>query len=176
MSTEDSNAPTSYQPAGPIDGRSRQARALKAQQEAEGQAPVPPSQRRRRASTGGFAQKLDAPPRPGYVRRWVNGNDPARIREMEELGYTMVSESAGEGSARTDGQGTRISRHAGKDEQGAPFQTFLMETPDREYQLGVQDKEEARKPFEEAIRRSADTTGQVPGAYQPGVSTIRHSG
>lgn len=173
MSTEDNAAPASYTPAGPIDGRSRQARALKAQQDTADA--VPRTQRRRRASTGGFAQKLDAPPRPGYVRRWVNG-DPARIREMEELGYTLVSDQAGEGSSRTDGLGSRISRHAGKDEKGEAYQTFLMETPDKEYEFGMLDKEDARKPFEDAIRRSADTTGQVEGAYQPGVSTIRHSG
>jgi len=174
MTDQDSYTPG--QPASPaetLNGRSRQARALKAQQEAAD--PVPRTQRRRRASTGGFALKLDAPQRPGYVRRFVNG-DPARIRAMEELGYTLVTETAGEGSSRTDGQGTRISRHAGKDENGAPFQTYLMETPEEEYAFGLADKEDARKPFEEAIRRSADTTGQVPGAYQPGVSTIKHSG
>lgn len=136
---------------------------------------TPRSGRRRRGSTGGFALKLDAPQRPGFVRRFVN-DDPARIQRLEELGYTMVNERAGEGNARTEGQGTRISRHAGKDENGKPFQTVLMETPISEYEIGLEDKEEGRKPFEDAIRRSADTTGQVPDAYQPGQSTIRHSG
>lgn len=131
--------------------------------------------RRRRGSSGGFALKLDAPQREGFVRRFVN-DDPARIRHMEDLGYTLVNERAGEGIARTEGQGSRISRHAGKDENGQPFQTILMETPISEYAVGLQDKEEGRKPFEDAIRRSADTTGQVPEAYQPGQSTIRHTG
>ena len=130
--------------------------------------------RRRRGSVGGLTFKLDAPERPGYVRRFVN-DDPARIKQMEELGYTIVSERAGEGQARTDGLGTRITRHAGKDGNGAPFQTVLMETPVSEYEVGLRDKEEARKPFEEAIRRSADTTASVPDAYQPGQSTIRHN-
>lgn len=164
--------------AEPIDGRSRQARALRAQQEAEtAQAAVPQRQRRRRASAGGFALKLDAPPRPGYVRRFVNGN-PARLQKMEELGYTLVNDPAGEGSSRTDGLGTRISRKAGQDEDGAPYQTYLMETPKEEFEYGLQDREDARRPFEEAIRRSADTTGQVENAYKPGggQSTIRHSG
>jgi len=172
MSTQDNHPKADLNPPEPIDGRSRQARALKAQDAGQ---PVPQGQRRRRASTGGFALKLDAPERPGYVRRFVNG-DPARIHRMEELGYTLVSEPAGEGSSRTDALGTRIARHAGKDENGAPFQTYLMETPKEEYAFGELDKEDARKPFEEAIRRSADTTGQVEGAYQPGQSTIRHSG
>lgn len=137
---------------------------------------VPASGRRRRGSTGGFALKLDAPQRPGFVRRFVNG-DPSRIQHMtENLGYTMVKDAAGEGNARTDGLGTRIARHAGKDENGLGFKTYLMETPVAEYAIGMDEREEARKPFEEAIRRSADTTGEVPDAYQPGQSTIRHSG
>jgi hypothetical protein len=156
-----------------LDGRSRAARALKAQ-EGDGQA-VPQGRRRRRVSAGGFALKLDAPPRAGFVRRFVNG-DPARLLKMEELGYTLVNDPAGQDSARTDELGSRIARHAGKTEEGQPFKAYLMETPVSEYEFGVQDKEDARKPFEEAIRRSADTTGQVENAYQPGQSTIRHSG
>lgn len=131
--------------------------------------------RRPRASVGGFALKLDAPSRPGHVRRFVNG-DPLRIQRMQELGYSFVTDQADSGTSRTAGLGTRISRHAGKTEDGAPMQTYLMETPQEEYDLGLQDREDARKPFEEAIRRSADTTGQVEGAYQPGQSTIQHSG
>jgi hypothetical protein len=137
---------------------------------------TPEPQRRRRPSTGGFALKLDAPARPGYTRRFVNG-DPARIQAMEELGYSFVSQPASEGKARTDGQGTRITRHAGKFESGAPMQAVLMETPDNLYLEGVAEKETARKPFEDAIRRSADTTGEVEGAYAPSTrSTITNSG
>jgi len=161
--------------AAALDGRSRAARALRAQQEADGQGPVPEGRRRRRASAGGLALKLDAPQRPGFVRRFVNG-DPARIRKMEDLGYSLVNDQAGEDSARTDELGSRIARHAGKTEEGQPFKAYLMETPTSEYEFGLQDKEDARKPFEDAIRRSADTTGQVENAYQPGQSTIRHSG
>lgn len=135
---------------------------------------VPRGSRRRRGSVGGFSYKLDAPQREGFVRRFVN-DDPARIRQLEELGYTIVNQTAGEGEARTDGQGTRITRHAGKDENGKPFQTVLMETPITEFEVGLKDKEEARKPFEQAIARSADTTASVPDAYQPGQSTIRHN-
>lgn len=156
--------PEAHDTAAPVS--TRKARMM--------EAAVPKSQRRRRASVGGLSLKLDAPERPGYVRRFVNG-DPARIRRMEELGYALVNETAGEGKSRTDSLGTRISRHAGKDENGAPYQTYLMETPKEEFEFGVADKEDARKPFEEAIRRQADTTGQVEGVYSPGSSTIRHS-
>jgi hypothetical protein len=138
---------------------------------------VPAGKRRRRASTGGFALKLDAPKREGYVRRWVNG-DPARIAELEDLGYTFVSEKAGEGAKRTDSQGTRISRHAGRLESGAPMQAFLMETPVEEYNVGLAEKEDRLKPFEDAIRRGDDPTGGLDKGeiYQPSRSTINHSG
>lgn len=133
---------------------------------AETKEAVPPSRRRPRASAGGFALKLDAPQREGFVRRFVN-NTPGRLQAMEDLGYTLVNDSAGAAESRTEGLGTRISRHAGVTDRGEAMQTFLMETPAAEFNYGVADKEEARKPFEEAIRRTSDPTGQVDGAYAP---------
>lgn len=141
-------------------------------------ASTPKTLRRRRASVGGFALKLDAPKREGYVRRFVNG-DPARIAALEDLGYTLVNERAsGRGAQRTDSVGTRIARHAGKFENGAPMQAFLMETPIEEYEVGVAEKEDRLKPFEDAIRTGADPTGGLaPGEiYQPGKSTINNGG
>jgi hypothetical protein len=38
---------------------------------------TPPARRRPRASTGGFSLKLDAEQRPGFVRRFVNGDPTA---------------------------------------------------------------------------------------------------
>lgn len=127
---------------------------------------VPPARRRPRASAGGFSLKLEAEHRPGYVRRFVNG-DPSRILKMEALGYTLANDRAGEGKSRTDGQGTRITRHAGKLEDGAPMHAVLMETPAHEYAHGVADKEESRRIVEDTIRRSADPTGQLENAYVP---------
>lgn len=129
-------------------------------------APTPKSQRRRRASVGGFKQKLDAPQRKGFVRRWVD-NDPSRIMAMEELGYTFAADKAGEAEARTEGMGTRISRHGGKRPDGAPQSLVLMECRAEDYSLGVQDKEDQLKPFEEAIRAGADTTGRLTDSYEP---------
>lgn len=143
--------------------------------EATGQA-VPPARRRPRPTTGGFTTKLDAEPRPGYVRRFVNG-DPNRIMKMEALGYTLVNDQAGDGSARTDGQGSRITRHAGRYEDGAPMQAVLMETPEHEFQYGVADKEAGRRAIEDKIRRSEDPTGQLENQYAPKVqSTIERPG
>lgn len=140
-------------------------------------AATPPAQRRKRTPVGGIALKLDAPKREGYVRRFVNG-DPARIQELQELGYTFVGEKAGQDAARTEGLGSRISRHAGKLDSGAPMQAFLMETPVSEYEIGVVEKEDRLKPFEDALRRGDDPTGGLTSAevYQPGRSTINNSG
>lgn len=137
---------------------------------------VPSSQRRRRASTGGFRQKLDAPARNGYQRRWVD-NDPSRILAMEDLGYSLVNDRAGDGASRTDGLGTRLSRHAGKREDGSPQQLVLMECRAEDYAAGVQDKEDALKPFEEALRARRDTSGRVENSYEPrdGASSINRA-
>lgn len=126
--------------------------------------------RRRRAPVGGFRTKLDAPQRPGYVRRWVDDN-PVRINEMRDLGYDFVQEQAATGAKRTDGLGSRISRMAGKRDDGSPHHLVLMETPAEEYALGTQEKEERLKPFEDALRAGADTTGRLQDAYKPSASS-----
>lgn len=128
------------------------------------------TQRRRRASVGGFRQKLDAPQREGYVRRWVD-DSPARIMEMQDLGYDFAHEKAGAGAQRTDGQGSRISRMGGKRDDGSPHQLVLMETPADEYAIGTKEREDALKPFEEALRAGADTTGRLQDTYKPSASS-----
>jgi hypothetical protein len=126
---------------------------------------TPKSQRRRRASTGGFKQKLDAPTRKGYVRRWVD-NDPSRIMAMEELGYALVADKAGEDENRTEGMGTRIARHGGKRDNGQAQQLVLMECRAEDYAMGEREKEDQLKPFEDALRRGADTTGRLNDQYE----------
>jgi hypothetical protein len=121
---------------------------------------VPTTLRRKRASVGGLKLKLEAPKREGYVRRFVL-NDPSRILAMQELGYQFA-----DADTRTDGLGTRIERHAGKDENGAPQRLVLMETPESEYRVGVAEKEEALKPFEQALRAGRDTTGKLQDTYE----------
>ena len=126
--------------------------------------------RRRRSQAGGFKLKLDAPQREGYVRRWVD-DSPARLMEMQELGYDFAHDKAGAGSSRTEGQGSRISRMGGKRDDGSPHQLVLMETPDSEYAVGVKEKEDALKPFEDALRAGADTTGRLQDTYKPSNSS-----
>jgi hypothetical protein len=103
--------------------------------------------------------------------RWVN-DEPGRILKMHELGYDFA-----ERDTRTDGQGTRIERHVGTAPTAPLKLAYLMETPDDQYAIGVAEKEERLKPFEEAINRGEDTTGKVQDAYVPqsGRSTINNS-
>lgn len=140
-------------------------------------AATPEPQRRRRASTGGFRLKLDAEQRPGFTRRFVNGT-PERLREMEDLGYSVVSGAASDGRKRTDGLGSTISRHAGRDDEGKAYQAVLMETPNDLYAQGEAEKEDGRKAFEETIRRGLKTKDTPDGAYVPSGagSTINHTG
>lgn len=132
---------------------------------------TPKHNRRKRASVGGFKTRLDAPQEKGMVRRWVN-DEPGRVPAMHDLGYDFA-----EADTRTDGQGTRISRMVGTHPNGEPMMAYLMETPEREYAVGIAEKEERLKPFEEAIARGEDTTGKVQDAYVPksGRSTINNS-
>lgn len=134
-------------------------------------AATPRHNRRQRASVGGFKTRLDAPQKPGMVMRWVN-DEPGRIQDMNALGYDFAQRDT-----RTDGQGTRIERIVGTHPNGEPKKAFLMETPEDQYAIGVAEKEERLKPFEEAINRGEDTTGRLEEAYTPasGRSTINNS-
>lgn len=132
---------------------------------------TPRHNRRKRASVGGFRTRLDAPDRKGFVQRWVN-DEPGRMQEMHDLGYDFAARDT-----RTDGQGSRISRNVGTHPDGSPKLAYLMETPEKEYAIGVAEKEDRLKPFEEAIKRGDDTTGRLQDAYTPasGRSTINNS-
>lgn len=110
-----------------------------------------PTRRRKRADVGGVHLRLGAPARPGFQRRWVN-DEPGRIALLHELAYEHVSEQG----IKSDGPDSRVRRLVGTQAGGAPQNAYLMETPDAEFQAGVREKEEARKPFDEAIQRGED--------------------
>lgn len=128
-----------------------------------------PVKRRRRASVGGHALKLDAPARPGYVRRWMNDNGN-RIAEAGELAYDFVTDP----SIQTTDAGSRISRLVGTKANGEPLRSYLMETPEEEYQAGQDEKEERNRQIDEAIMAGVDSTGQLgPKAETYGQGSIQ---
>jgi hypothetical protein len=105
-----------------------------------------PAKRRKRGAVGEMAQKLSAPARPGFQRRWFNDHDN-RIAKAGELAYEHVTETGIQSSA----PGSRVSRLVGTKPNGEPLHSYLMETPLSEYQLGVEDKEEVNRQVDKAI-------------------------
>lgn len=121
------------------------------------ESPVPAAQRKRRAKVGGHALKLKAPERPGYTRRFAIAK-PSRIAELEELGYTRVSDPSIPSTGL--GSGT-VQRPAGIGEDGAHYNHILMETPDELYAQGVAELEEHNSQIDKAIRAGRDVTGRL---------------
>lgn len=120
-------------------------------------APVPATQRRRRAKVGVHALKLKAPERPGYTRRFALAT-PERIAELEELGYTKVSDP----SIPTSGLGSgTVQRPAGTGADGAHHRHILMETPDELFAQGQAELEEHNSLIDKAIRAGRDITGRL---------------
>lgn len=135
----------------------------------ETETPGTPVKRRRRASVGGHALKLQAPERPGYVRRFFNdtGN---RLAEADALGYDVVSDP---GIQSTD-LGSSVSRLAGVKPTGEPLRTVLMETPEELYAQGMAEREAHNRQIDEAITAGIPTEGQIaPAGQQFGEGSIQ---
>lgn len=112
--------------------------------------------RRRRATVGGHAMKLDAPQRPGFHRRWMNDSGN-RLADAAELGYDHVTERG----IKSDNPGSRVSRLVGTQPNGEPLHAFLMETPDELYAEGVAEKEALNRRIDEAITAGSPTDGPI---------------
>lgn len=149
----------------PRRGRPSNAEIAARESAADTQEAVSPANRRKRAPVGGFKQRLDADQRKGFVRRWVNDDGVRPELLHTDYAYDFVLE----GNTRTDGQGTRVSRVVGRKPSGEPMHAYLMETPVEEFAVGVAEKEDRLKPFEEAIRSNKDAGGQFAEAeiYRP---------
>lgn len=115
-----------------------------------------PTKRRRRASVGGHALKLQAPTRPGYTRRWFN-DDGNRIAEAGELAYDFVRDP----DAKSTDVGSRISRLVGTKPNGDPLRAFLMETPDELYAEGVAEREAELRAIDETIQNGQDSRDPI---------------
>lgn len=125
-----------------------------------------PAPRRRRASVGGLKLKLAHPQREGYMRRWFNGT-PERLAEAEEMAYDHVCDP----SIKSDSPDSRIRRQVGILANGQPQYQYLMETPLVEYRRGIEEKEEAHRAVDEAIREGRHATDRMSNTY--GESSIQ---
>ena len=123
--------------------------------------------RRRRASVGGHAVKLSAPTRDGYTRRWANDMNN-RLADLEELGYTPVSDSA----IKSTGPGSVVQRLVGTKANGEPLTAFLVECPDELYAQGVAEKEAYNASIDAAITSGRDSTGQMSPSETYGQGSI----
>lgn len=125
--------------------------------------------RRRRASVGGHALKLQAPTRDGFVRRWVNDNGN-RVAHAQELAYDFVSDPA----IQSTGEGSRVSRLVGTKANGEPLRAYLMETPVEEFGAGLDEKEAQHKEIDDAMQAIVDEAGKpVPQSEQTGRVSIQ---
>lgn len=147
-------------------------RGRKPKEEAEQSAPedaaVPVKKRRRRASVGGHALKLQAPSKAGHQRRWVN-DDNNKIAMMDELGYEIVHEQG----ISKDSPGSAVSRLVGTKANGEPLRAYLMETPDELYAEGVAEKEAHNSQIDDAIRAGRDFTGRLNSEESYGQGSIK---
>ena len=99
---------------------------------------------------------------PGWKRRWVNEeNVPGRVQE----GFRFVlrdevnmSDSLRYGNEDT---GDRVSKHAGRDEYGNPYKTYLMEIPQQIADMLDDEKSHAKiRNSEISIRSGSVGTPQ----------------
>jgi hypothetical protein len=73
--------------------------------------------------------KLHYPPRPGFVRRWIN-EWPGRIGNAQAGGWTHVTEN-----------GKPVTRVVGVAEAGGPLHAYLMEIPQEFYDEDAAQKQ-----------------------------------
>jgi len=126
--------------------------------------PAKAPERRRRAKIGEHALKLKAPERAGYKRRFALAT-PNRIAELEDLGYTVVTDA----SIPTSGLGSgTVQRPAGTGAGGAYNRHILMETPDELYAQGRDEIEAQNRKVDQSIRGGRDNTGQLDHSYGEG--------
>lgn len=114
-------------------------------------------------------QKLVAPNKRGVKRRWVT-DDLANIDTKLDLGYYFVQESeTGDEYIPTSDLGSRKSQITGKNADGSPQRSYLMEIPEDIYQENQQENESKIRAIEDQIRRgNPDGRGLSDGsAYDP---------
>lgn len=129
-----------------IDGRTKEARAMKPEGEADEGRRV---SRETRKPFGSQTQKLAFKKREGYFHYWFN-DTPGRIQQAKDAGYTHVLD------AMTH---KPIQMVVGVTQQGAPLQGFLMEIPEEWHDADMAENEKKVSEKEDTIRR-----GQVEAA------------
>lgn len=116
---------------------------------------LPAKQRKERIPLGVARSQLTAPPRPGYVRRWINDDGKGRLQKAQEGGYTFVEDpnlrvGEDDGGSRSD---SRVSRIVGKTTEGKPMRAYAMEIREEWYREDQASKRQTLDEVDRAIRK-----------------------
>lgn len=127
--------------------------------------------RREMAASGALPnQKLVAPRREGYVRRWVN-DDGTRLEDLQDKGYSFVEDTtSGDPDILSSDLGNRKSQIVGRKADGSPLTAYLMEQPSPFHEEDSQEKEARRHEVERQIKKGAVSADGNP-INQPGTQT-----
>ena len=114
-------------------------------------------------------QKLLAPAKQGFSRRWVN-DEGNRLADLQRKGYSFVSkgEISPEDIFSTD-PGDKISQVVGTSKSGDAMRAYLMEMPDEWYHEDANEREQARQLTESQIKQANHGSKGLAGsvAYDP---------
>jgi hypothetical protein len=122
-----------------------------------------PNSRRERVPLNAMRQKLQAPGRKGFVRRYVN-DVGGRLQDFQQAGYQFVEDP----EIYTDGTGSRVSRRAGVQDNGKAMHAYLMEQTQENYDEDQMAKRIELDKTDDSIR-NGNMAGQVgqDGRYIP---------
>lgn len=103
--------------------------------------------RAERIPLGARRQRLGAPLRKGYARRWIN-DSPGRVEHAEKRsGWTFVTKKDEEGREE------RWSEIVGVNDDGNPLRAYLMEIPKEFYDQDQAEKQTPLDEFDKQLRR-----------------------
>lgn len=120
--------------------------------------------RQARVPLGTPQQKLQAPSRRGYVRRWINDMDN-RIAMARQGGYEHVKEE--------DGSEKRV--HVGTKRDGSPMFGYLMEIREEFYNEDQARKQAENDRIDAAIRRGTPGDVEDPENFYDGGTQVATS-
>lgn len=102
--------------------------------------------RESRVDFGEFDQRLGAPQRVGYERRWVNDTSNGAVDKKRKRGWGLVQ----------DGDGKPIHVAAGTAEEGGKLSAYLLEIPKVIYDEDQEKKQDRLDEIDMAISAGRD--------------------
>mgnify|MGYP005843642093 CR=1 FL=1 len=123
-------------------------------------------------------QRLVAPSRPGFHRRWVNDEGPG-LQNRLQRGYEFVTDD--DEAIPSSDEGSRKSQIVGTGKDGQPLRAYLMEIREDFYEEDQRAREESIRKNESQIRRAeyggpGDSIGATGHAYAPKGSQLLNDG